>query len=1072
LTPAAISLRNNPAARADFVAPKLGAVATGPKGGKPSRQTKKKGVFMRRVSAACLVLVGLFVLAPSAAYAQATITGVVKDASGGVLPGVTVEAASPDLIEKVRTTTTDENGQYRIVDLRGGTYSLTFSLAGFSSVRREDIQLSGTFVATINADMKVGALEETIVVTGESPIVDVQSVSRQTTLNNEIINSIPAVRSYAGLMSLMPNMVTPGGAAANSPAPNMVIFGAAGGRANEGRLQVDGISVGTAFNGAGVSAYVVDVNNVQEIVLTASGGLGEAEVGGPTLNILPREGGNRVSGQLYLAQVTPGMVGSNYTQELKDRGMTTPGAFKTLWDYNLGIGGPIAKDRLWYFGQIRQEGYTNTVPNMFANANAGDPTKWTYVPDRSRPAYQAASFGIAALRLTAQVSPRNKVRGSWDEQKPCEGAAYTADADACRHSDDDQIICAGASPTPSCSSTASPETGAYRNFGQRVQQLAWTSPVTNRLLFEAGFGTYISRWGGKPMPGQNPNLIRATDQCIGNVVGSNPAISVVSPGQPCEHGITNIAFRSPNWGSNWTTVYNFKGSASYTMGAHNMKAGYQGSHLGDNQTNFSNDSFLSYRLNNAIPNQFTQTINRFTRHQWVRTAALYVQDSYTISRFTFQGALRYDHAWSFFPEQTVIAVPFFPTAKTYPDTPGSSYNDLTPRGGVAVDVFGNGKTSLKFSFGRYLEAAQNAGFFTTNNPIGRLVTTSARTWTDADGDYVVDCNLLNQAAQSPTTTGSVDTCGTGSTGFGTDLITSTLDPTLTSGWGVRTGDWQYGGSIQQEIMPRVSAEFGYQHRWLLNFSATDNRNAAVSEFDQFAVNIPVDERLPNGGGGQLTGIYNITQAAFVRQADNFVTLADRFGERTQSTNSYNLNVTARTRFGLTMQGGFNYALTNTNSCEIRAALPETDATDPWCDFDTSLLRVTALGSYTVPKIDVLLATTFRSEQGQQLAANYTTGPANTTLGRAFNGPSPTITVNLIEPGTKYGDRANQLDVRIAKNVRFRGTRTNVGLDIFNILNSNPVLTYNQTYSPTSTTYLRPQSVLQPRYVKVSAQINF
>ena len=140
---------------------------------------------MRRVTAACLVLVGLIVLAPSVAFAQATITGIVKDASGAVLPGVTVEAASPDLIEKVRTATTDGDGQYRIIDLRGGTYSVTFSLPGFSTVRREDIQLAGTFVAGINAELKVGALQETVVVTGESPIVDVQSVSRQTTLTNE-----------------------------------------------------------------------------------------------------------------------------------------------------------------------------------------------------------------------------------------------------------------------------------------------------------------------------------------------------------------------------------------------------------------------------------------------------------------------------------------------------------------------------------------------------------------------------------------------------------------------------------------------------------------------------------------------------------------------------------------------------------------------------------------------------------------------------------------------------------------------------------------------------------------------
>jgi hypothetical protein len=1017
---------------------------------------------MRRVTAACLVLVGLIVLTPSVAFAQATITGIVKDTSGAVLPGVIVEAASPALIEKVRTATTDADGQYRIIDLRGGTYSLSFSLPGFSTVRRADIELVGTFVATINAELRVGALEETVTVIGESPIVDVQSVSRQTTLTNEVINQIPAVRSYAGLLSLMPNMVTPGGAAANSPAPNMVVFGAAGGRVNEGRLQVDGISVGTAFNGAGVSAYVVDVNNVQEIVLTASGGLGEAEVGGPTLNILPREGGNNISGQFYVATVTPGMVGSNYTDELRTRGLTTPGAFENLWDYNLGVGGPILKDRLWYFGQLRTEGYKNTVPGMFANANAGNANSWTYVPDRSRPAYQAASFNIFALRLTAQLNAKNKVSISWDEQKPCEGAAFGADSEACRHSEPDEIICAGASPTPACSAVNAPETGAYRNTFQRVQQARWTSPLTNRFLLEAGMGTYMSRWGGAPMPGQDPNLIRTVDQCT----------TGVAPGQPCEHGIANVTFRSPNWGTHWTRVYNYRGAASLIMNSHNIKAGYQGSHLGDNQTNHSNDQFLTYRLNNGVPNQFTQTINTFTRRQWVRTAAFYIQDSYTRGRFTLQGALRYDHAWSFFPEQEIIPVRFFPQGKTYPATSGSSYDDLTPRGGVAVDVFGNGRTSLKFNFGRYLEAAQNAGFFITNNPIGRLSTTVARTWTDADNDKVVDCNLLSQLAQSPATTGSIDSCGVGSPNFGTDVVASTLDPSLTTGWGVRAGDWQWGTSIQQEIMPRVSAEFGYQHRWLLNFNTTDNRAVGSSDYDRFSVIIPSDSRLPDGGGGQLDDLFNITQAASARATDNFVTLASRFGEQNQVTDSFSLNVTARPRFGLTMQGGFNYALTNTNSCEVRAALPEVGSVDPWCDQNTSLLRVTALGSYTVPKIDVLLATTFRSEQGQQLAANYTTGPANTTLGRPFGGVSQTITVNLIEPGTMYGDRANQLDLRVAKNLRFGATRTNVGVDVFNILNSNPVLTYNQAYSPTTTTWLRPTSVLQPRYVKFSAQINF
>ena len=1016
---------------------------------------------MRILRAAC-VLFGLLLLVPSSALAQATITGVVKDASGAVLPGVTVEASSPALIEKTRAAVTDGDGTYRIVDLRAGTYSVSFSLPGFSTARRDGIELSGSFTAVVNADLRVGALEETVVVTGESPIVDVQSVSRQTTMDNDLINSIPAARSYAGLMTLMPNTITQAGSASNAQvAPNMVVFGGAGGRSNEGRLQLDGLSVGTAFNGAGVSAYVADVNNAAEVVLTASGGMGEAEVGGPTLNIVPKEGGNSFKGQIYLAQVTEGMVGSNYTQELKDRGLSTPGSFTKLWDYNTGIGGPILRDRLWFFTQIRNEGYQNTVPGMFANLNAGDPTKWTYAPDRSRPAYGAAAFQTTALRLTSQLTPRNKISVFWDEQKPCEGAAFTDDADGCRHSNEGQIICAGASPTPSCTATTAPEAGTYRSFGQRVQQARWTSPVTNRLLLEAGLGTYMSRWGGTPMPGSNPDLVRVVDQCI----------TGVAPGQPCEHGIANITYRSPNWASNWALVLNYRGAASYIIGAHSMKFGYQGSHLGDDRTNFSNDSFLSYRFNNGVPNQFTQTINRFTALQRVRTNAFYLQDSWTRGRITLQGALRYDHAYSYFPEQTVGPVRFFPQEKVYPAMDGVTYQELTPRAGLAMDVFGNGRTSLKLNMGRYLEAAQNGGFFITNNPTGRLSTTSTRTWTDANGNFTPDCNLLSQAAQDLRTSGG-DFCGVGNANFGTEVVSSTLDPALQSGWGVRSGDWQWGAALQQQLLPRVSAELSYQRRWLVNFTATDNRNLGVSDFDSFAVLIPSDERLPGGGGGQVPGIYNVTAAGAARLTDNFVTLASNYGDQTQATNQISLNVTARPRFGLMMQGGFNYASTSIDSCAIRAELPETSVANPWCDTSTSLLRATLLGSYTVPKVDVQLAATFRSDQGGVLSANYAASPANTTLGRPFAGASQTITVNLIEPGTLYGDRVNQMDLRVGKIIRISRFRTNVGVDVYNVTNANPVLTYNEAFSPTTTTWLRPTSVLQPRFVKVSAQFDF
>src|SRR5262245_58991265 len=215
----------------------------------------------------------------------------------------------------------------------------------------------------IKAELTVGAIEETVTVSAESPIVDTQSVRRQVTLSNDVITSLPAARAYAGVMQLIPSATTQAGNALDiQVTPGMLVFGGSGGRNNEGRIQVDGLNTGAAFNGAGVSSYVPDIGNAQEIALTSSGGMGEAEVGGPTLSIVPKTGGNSIKGSVYLSGVTQRMVGDNYTEDLQNRGLTTPGALTKLWDYNLGIGGPIKRDRIWFFGQFRDEGSHRTVP--------------------------------------------------------------------------------------------------------------------------------------------------------------------------------------------------------------------------------------------------------------------------------------------------------------------------------------------------------------------------------------------------------------------------------------------------------------------------------------------------------------------------------------------------------------------------------------------------------------------------------------------------------------------------------------------------------------------------------------
>src|SRR5258706_4948494 len=235
---------------------------------------------MRWASKATLILMAALLL-PSAAFAQGTLTGTVRDESGGVLPGVTVEAASPVLIEKVRTALTDGAGQYRITGLNPGMYSLTFRLSGFNIVKRDGIELSGTGTLTIPVDLRVGALAETVTVTGETPVVDVQSARRETVLSADVVEAIPGNRSVGTLLNAVPGLTVNDGALAASP--TMTFFAARGGNINEGRMTINGMTVAAPFNGGGVSTYILDSVNVDEVSVSVAGGLGESDIGGPPL---------------------------------------------------------------------------------------------------------------------------------------------------------------------------------------------------------------------------------------------------------------------------------------------------------------------------------------------------------------------------------------------------------------------------------------------------------------------------------------------------------------------------------------------------------------------------------------------------------------------------------------------------------------------------------------------------------------------------------------------------------------------------------------------------------------------
>ena len=367
-------------------------------------------IFARRSVAALLVVL----LLPAAALAQAAITGVVRDTSGAVLPGVTVEAASPVLIERTRSVVSDDTGQYRIVDLRPGTYALTFTLPGFNTVKREGIELSGDFVATISVELRVGALEETVTVTGESPIVDVQSARVQTVIDRDVIAAIPSSRNATGIQSLVPGLSSNGDSGGITGGTGGTAGNIHGARASDSRTLHDGINTGWA--GANSNAAISNVAGSQEVVLTTSGGLGEAETAGVILNVIPRDGGNTFSGTFFMSGANGSMQGSNYTQELKDAGLRSPQELRKVFEFNPMGGGRIVRDKLWFYVTYRSLSAENTVPGMFSNRNAGDPTKWVVDFDTSKPAYNDNIDWNAIGRMTWQISPRNKFSLSHSQQ--------------------------------------------------------------------------------------------------------------------------------------------------------------------------------------------------------------------------------------------------------------------------------------------------------------------------------------------------------------------------------------------------------------------------------------------------------------------------------------------------------------------------------------------------------------------------------------------------------------------------------------------------------------------------------
>jgi hypothetical protein len=972
------------------------------------------------------------VIAPSAASAQASIAGVVKDTSGAVLPGVTVEAASPALIEKMRSVVSDGTGQYRIENLRPGVYTVTFTLTGFNTVKREGIELAGSFTASVNADLRVGALEETITVTGETPVVDVRSTTRQRVLDQQIIDALPMGRAPSFMIGLLAGVTT-----TQQDVGGITGDGSQRGRATvhgnqDARVVINGLS-NHKSSGSTSASGAYNIAAYQEMAVDTGGIGAEQKEGGVRINMIPRDGGNTFRTYFYGVFANHSMQGNNFTQDLKDAGLGTPDRINKIWDLNPAVGGPIVRDKVWFHATARYDGAYTFVP-MFFNKNAGNPNAWTYEADTSKEAAgNQNSIKNLNARVTWQATPKHKIAFTYDPTHVCDCPRGLV-------------------------ATRAPEANLanyVHNNPDRQLSADWTAPLTNRLLFEAVALTRRS-FSNRP----DANLF------AGGSVGQLNAVTEQS---------TGITYRgTADVNDQGSTTAFWRAAMSYITGAHAVKVGFNYGWASSDEQNYSIDSSMSFRFNNGVPNRLTLLAFPFRSLTTMNADhGLFIQDKWTLHRLTLSGGLRYDYFHLSYPDTPIGPGPFAPNRNfVLPAADGVRWHELEPRSGLAYDVFGDGKTAVKVSLNKYL-AAQSAGGASPAadllSPVHRLVTSTNRSWTDRNNNFIPDCDLLNPAAQ--TVVGG-DICGAmDNPGFGTLGPDITPDPNLLSGWGKRDHNWQFSTGVQREIVPRVSVDVSYFRTWFGNFLVTDDRAISVTDFDRFSITAPSDPRLPDGGGYVVSDLQDLKPAAFGRTSDKYLTFADNYGKQYSHWNGVDIWLNARPRPGLTLQGGTSTGRTTTDNCEVLAKVPELNPLGgTFCHQQgVFITQFKLLGTYTVPRIDVLVSGTFQSIPGPQILANYTATNAvvSPSLGRSLSGGS-NVVVSLVAPGALYGERLNQLDFRFGKVLRFGRGRATATLDVYNALNRNPVVALSSAFA----TWLRPQQILPARFAKVGIQVEF
>jgi len=968
---------------------------------------------MRRVVICAAVLCAGIVLAPASAYAQAGIAGIVKDTTGAVMPGVTVEASSPALIEKTRVVISDSAGQYKIVDLLPGTYQVSYTLAGFKTVRRAGVVLEGTFTATVNVELQVGAMEETLTVTAESPTVDVISNAVAFVANREVLDAIPTTRrdTTARALLIPGTTVTP------------FVLGqynltSHGSSTSDFTMAIDGLRVNNLCGSGQYSGFYMNDGAIQELSYLTGAESAEVQSSGIRVNQVPKDGGNRFSGTFFLYGQGSALQSDNRTDAMKAiqaNGLPLISIAGTAYDWqvNPSFGGPLAKDKLWFFATYKYQDNKIYVPSSrYADGS---------------PAYRNSMGNYSGIgRITWAASSKDKVRVYIEKQ--FNGEFYN-----------------GFNTLP----TSTPEASSDAYGRGWIPQARWTRAQSSKILIEAGLAYYGQSYEQLCKEGLPATALPSLNGSTGLLTGK------------CGYTI-------PPYGST-TKDYNAMGSVSYVTGSHAMKFGITDL-WGENSRTFQPaaniDTLIKINvagLGNEIPFQVVVYNSPATSIQNVNSdIGAFAQDTWTMNRLTLNYGFRYEHFNASIPAESSPASTWI-GARNFPAIPDvPNWNDWAVRFAVAYDLFGNGKTALKANAGKYV-AAQAAGYAQNFN--GMSGVTQTVSWTDLSRN-----GTIFDAAGNI----EVNEVGPRTSNYG--QVTNRPDPALPRGYNWEysavlqhelfprmsvTAGFYHRDFYNLQVADNSTVSLA---DWtaLSVATPTDTRLPLSGQpiplytLNPTKVGVATDNLLTASSQNKQT--YNGFEVTGNMRRDKFIVFGGLTVDRLVTNNCDGSSATDGTS-GRDNPNGLRF-------CDsVRAT-----AGQPAGVFKSTFK---ASAAYSFP-YDVQLSGSFSAIPGPAVAANYTVTSA--IAGRPIVGNTAgaaSVVVNLVQPNTVFLDYQNRLDLRIGKMFRFGQTKIQGFADIFNVFNAGTALTVNQTYAAAgANSWLTPTTIMDGRYMRFGMQLNF